>query len=246
MLLRVPVRLTSSYASGTLPGWLAIAGSRKLDELSPVLLARPSGSTMTTGGRMKCLWAVDSKSAGIGAGARVFGCRTGECGRREADRRPQELGDAGRRHVQPALQQAHADQRPERGQDAGGVDVLDRRAARTRGLAARAERHDVRAYAVSQQGVRHRSRHAEDQVALRAQAGRGGHSADVLRHRVSGTRLRGEQDLPAAGRQHAGCAGCRHRQGDLVGEERRSEGRRRQHQRAARVQGQGDHRHFRR
>ena len=37
-----------------------------------------------------------------------------------------------------------------------------------------------------------------------------------------------------------------HRQSDLVGEERRSEGRRGQHQCAARLQGQGDHRHFRR
>ncbi len=40
-----------------------------------------------------------------------------------------------------------------------------------------------------------------------------GDSADVLRHRVPGPRLRGEQDLPAAGRQHAARARRRHRQG---------------------------------
>ena len=139
-----------------------------------------------------------------------------------------------------------ADQRAERRQDAGRLDVLHRRAARPRRLAAGRERHDVHAHAVSQQGVRDRPRHAEDQVALRAEAGRRGDSADVLRHRLSRPRLRREQDLPAAGRQHAGRARRQDRQGDLVGEERRSEGRRGQHQCAARLQGQGDHRHLRR
>ncbi len=106
--------------------------------------------------------------------------------------------------------------------------------------------HDVRAHAVSQQGVRHRPGHAKDQMALRAEAGRRRDSPDVLRHRVSGPRVRGEQDLPAAGRQHAARARRRNRQGDLVREERGSESRCGQHQCAARLQGQGDHRHFRR
>ena len=61
-----------------------------------------------------------------------------------------------------------------------------------------------------------------------------------------GPRLCRGQDLPAAGRQHAGRARRQDRQGGLVREERRSEGRRGQHQCAARLQGQGHHRHHRR
>src|SRR6266550_2566605 len=98
--------------------------------------------------------------------ARVSRRRIGELGCRQADCRPQELGDAGWRHVQPALQQADADQRAKRGQDAGRVDVLHRRAARSRGFAAGYRRHDVFAYAVSQQSIRHRSRYAEKQIFL--------------------------------------------------------------------------------
>ena len=62
--------------------------------------------------------------------------------------------------------------------------------------------------------------HAKDQVALRAEAGRRGDTPDVLRHRVPGPRLRGEQDLPATGRQHAARTRRRNREGDLVREER--------------------------
>ncbi len=192
----------------------------------------------------ECSKALALHRAGVDIVADVFRCRAGERGRREADCGPEQLGDAGRRHVQPSVQQADADQCEERRQDAGGVDVFDGRLARTRGIAARRGRHDVSAHAVPQQGIRDRSRYAEDQVALRAEAGRGGHSADVLRHRLSRTGLRGEQGLPATGGQHARRTGRRHRQGRLVGEERRSEGRCGQHQRAARLQGQGHHRHF--
>ena len=129
-------------------------------------------------------------------------------------------------------------------QDAGRVDVLDRRAARPRRLAAGDRRHDVPAHAVPQQGLRDRPRRPEDQVEVRAEAGPGGDSADVLRHRQPRPRLRRGQDLPAAGRQHAGGARRQDRQGAVDGQERRSEDRRGQHQRAARLQGQGDHRHL--
>ena len=53
------------------------------------------------------------------------------------------------------------------------------------------------------------------------------------------------QDPPAAGGHDAGGAGCQFRQGGLDREERRSEDRRDQHQCAARLQGQGDHRNLR-
>ena len=88
--------------------------------------------------------------------------------------------------------------------------------------------------------------HAEDQVEVRAEAGSGGDSADVLRHGEPRAGLCRWQGLPAAGRQHAGCAGRQERQGRVEREERRPEGGRGQHQCAAHLQGQGHHRHQRR
>ena len=134
----------------------------------------------------------------------------------------------------------------QRRQDAGRVDVLHRRAARPRRLAAGDRRYDVPALAVPQQGLRARPRHPEDHVEVRAQAGSGGDSADVLRHGQPRPRLRRRQGLPAAGRQHAGGARRQDRQGGVEREERRPEAGRGQHQRAARLQGQGHHRHQRR
>ena len=56
-----------------------------------------------------------------------------------------QLGDADPELQQLALLHAEADHRRQRRQAAGGVDVLDRRAARPRGRAARDRRHDVSA-----------------------------------------------------------------------------------------------------
>jgi len=58
--------------------------------------------------------------------------------------------------------------------------------------------------------------------------------------------LRRRQGHPAAGRQHAGGARRQERQGAVEHQERRSEAGRREHQRAAHLQGQGHHRHQRR
>ena len=80
------------------------------------------------------------------------------------------------------------DQHRQRRQAAGGVDLLHRRAARPRRLAAGDRRHDVPALAVPEQGVRDRPEHAEDRMEVRAQAGSGGDPADVLRHRHRASR----------------------------------------------------------
>jgi glucose dehydrogenase len=87
-----------------------------------------------------------------------------------------------------------------------------------------------------------RARGPADQVEVRAQAGSDGDPGDVLRHREPRPRLRRGQDLPAAGRHHAGRARREDRQGAVEGQERRSEERRDQHQRAAHLQEQGVHR----
>ncbi len=114
------------------------------------------------------------------------------------------------------------------------------------GFPAGRRRHDVHPHAVPEQRLRTERRRSEDRLEIRAQAGSGGHPADVLRHRLPRPGLRGRQGVPAAGRQHAGGAQRQGRQGALVGEERRSESRCRQHQCAAHLQGQGHHRHQRR
>ncbi len=167
-------------------------------------------------------------------------------GARAAHGQVVELGHPGRRLRQSSLQRSQADQREQRRAAAGGMDHVDRRAARPRGLAARDRRHDVRAYAVSEQRVRGQPEGPVVQVEVRAEAERGRRAGDVLRHGESRPRVRRRQDPAATGRHDAGRARRQHRQGRLEREERRSEDRRDQHERAARLQGQGDHRHLRR
>ncbi len=171
------------------------------------------------------------------------GARQRRCG--EEHRQHRELGDAGGGHVQPALLAAEADQHLQRRQDAGRLDLLHRRAARPRRLAAGDRRHDVHDVAVPEQGLRDQPRQPADRLEVRAQARPGGDPADVLRHGQPRRRLRRGQGDPAAGRQHARRARRQDRQGGLERQERRPEARRRQHQRAARLQGQGHHRHQR-
>ena len=121
-----------------------------------------------------------------------------QCRRGEKHCQFEELGHAGWRHVQPALHQAEPDQQGQRRQDAGRLDLLDRCAARPRRLAAGHRRQDVPAFAVPEQGLRDRPRHAEDPVEVRAQARPGRDPADVLRHRQPRPRVcRGQGHLAA-------------------------------------------------
>ena len=158
---------------------------------------------------------------------------------------PERLGDADGQLRQPALLSAQADHGRQRRQAAGGVDVLDRRAARPRRRAAGHRRRDVRAWAVPEPGLRARSEERrQDPLEIRAQAGSERHPRDVLRHGQSRPRLCRRQDLPASGRHHAGRSRCQDRQGRLVSEERRSGERRDRHVGAHGGQGQGPRRHF--
>ena len=61
---------------------------------------------------------------------------------------PNQWVHAARQLLRSALFRARPDQQGERRRPAGGLDVLDRRAARPRGLAAGHRQHDVRAHAV--------------------------------------------------------------------------------------------------
>src|SRR3954453_3602941 len=105
----------------------------------------------------------------------------------------------------------------------GCLDVLNRGLAWARRLAAGHRRHDVPAHAVPQQRLRDRTGHAENQVEICAEAGFGGDSADVLRYSKSRAGVWRWQDLPAAGRQHAGCAGRQERHRRMECSERRPE-----------------------
>ena len=143
--------------------------------------------------------------------------------------------------------QARPDQRRQRRQAAGRLDVLDRRAARPRGLAAGHRRHDVRAHAVPEHRLRARpQQRRQDQLEVRAEAGPDRHPGDVLRHRQSRPRLRRRQDLPAAGR-HARSSRSTPRPARWSGRSRTAIRRRaRPTPRTACCQGQGHRRHLRR
>ena len=85
------------------------------------------------------------------------------------------------------------------------VDVLDRRAARTRGSAARRRQHDVPRHAVSERGVRDRSHAAGLSAQVEVPAGEraGGGRHRVLRRRESRRVVRQRQDrLQPARRTH--------------------------------------------
>ena len=125
------------------------------------------------------------------------------------------------------------------------MDLLDRCAARSRGLAAGHRRHDVHPLAVPEQRLRRRSEHPADRMEAHAEAGFRGDRPDVLRYRQSRPRLRRRQGFPAAGRLGARGARRQDRRGGLAGHQRRSEARRGEHQCAARLRRQGHHRHFR-
>ena len=100
------------------------------------------------------------------------------------------MGHTDRRLCEHPLLQARPDQRQQRQQAAGIVDVLDRRAARPRGRASRDRRHDVRAHALPQHRLRPRPQQGrQDPLEIRAQAGSERHSGDVLRHGQSRPRL---------------------------------------------------------
>ena len=133
------------------------------------------------------------------------------------------------------------------GDSAACLDLLDRRAARSRGRAAGDRRRDVHQHAVPQHRLRARpQRRGPGDLEVRAEAGSGRDPGDVLRYRQSRRRLRQRQDLPVSGRYHARGARCRHRRGRLAGQERRSEHRRDRHQRAHGLQEPGVRRHLRR
>ena len=95
---------------------------------------------------------------------------------------PERLGDADGRLRQHALLEAQPEPHQRR-QAPGRLDLLDRRAARSRGLAARDRRHDVRAHAVPEQRLCARpQRREQDHLEVRAEAGPDRHPGDVLRH----------------------------------------------------------------
>ena len=82
------------------------------------------------------------------------------------------LGVADRRLRQSALQQIGADQQGQRRRSQGRLDVLDGRPARPRGRTLGDRQHDVRAHALSEQGLCPRpEQRRRDQVEVRAEAG---------------------------------------------------------------------------
>ena len=160
---------------------------------------------------------------------------------------PQPMGHAHPKFRQYALFRTQADQHRERPQARAGLDVLDRRFARSRRRPARDRRRDVCSCAVPEHRLCARpQQRRQDPLEIRAQAGSERHPRDVLRHRQSRPRLRRRQDLPASGGHHPRRARRQDRRGRLVGEGRRSVEGPDRHRRAVRLQGQGVHRRFRR
>ena len=116
------------------------------------------------------------------------------------------MADARRRLRQLALQRARADHAGQREEPARGMDLLHRRAARTRGAAARRGQHDVPRDAVSQRRVRARSHAAEGQPLkwkFRPENAQAAVGHRVLRRREPRRRVRRRQDrLQPARRAH--------------------------------------------
>ena len=128
---------------------------------------------------------------------------------------------------------------------AGRLDLLDRRAARARGLAARHRRHDVRPHAVPEHGLRARPRPGrQDRLEVPPAAGSERHRRDVLRHRLPRPRLCRRHAVPAPGRHDAGGARRQDRRGEVERQERRSGQGRDQHRDRAAGEGQGHRRHL--
>ena len=96
----------------------------------------------------------------------------------------------------------------------GRLDVLDRRAARPRGLAPGDRRRHVRPHAVPEHRLCPRpQQRRQDHLEVRAEAGSERDPGDVLRHGQSRPRLCGRQGLPAPGRHHPRGARRQDRQG---------------------------------
>ena len=141
--------------------------------------------------------------------------------------------------------QAEPDHPRQRQEPQGGLDVLHRRAARTRRLAAGDRRHHVRPHPVPQYRLRPRpQRGRQDPLEVRAQAGSLRHPGDVLRHGLPRRRLRRQHHLSAPGRHHGRGARRQDRQGEVEGRQRRPEEGRDQYGHRASREGQGDRRHL--
>ena len=126
------------------------------------------------------------------------------------------------------------------------MDILHRRAARSRRRSARRRRHALHPHAVSEQSLLDQPARSDDQLDLRTDTGHRHDSGDVLRHREPRARVRRRQDLSPAGRHQARRAQRRDRCSGVDGDQRRPREGRDQHQRAAGRQRQSDHGHQRR
>jgi len=79
-------------------------------------------------------------------------------------------------------------------------------------------RHALYSLGLPEQSLGSEPGRPDDQMEVRAEAGSVGDTGDVLRHGQPWSGLCGRQDLPAAGRHHAGRSRLQDRQGGVVGE----------------------------
>ena len=108
-----------------------------------------------------CSWSSPSSGSGRGrmqlaARHQRFGHRAARCGHRRSSTQTRNGRCRTRTRRPPATARLERDQYRERQEPEGGVDVLDRRAARPRRRAARRRQHDVRAHALPQHRLRAR------------------------------------------------------------------------------------------
>ena len=161
----------------------------------------------------------------------------GGCRRRPVD----DAGQGLRRHP---LQPPRGDHVPQRHRAASGVDVLDRRARRSRRSAARGRRHHVRRHALAERAVRVRPDQRGLSAALEVPPGRQ-RQCDrrvLLRYGQPRCVLRRRQDhLQPARRPHR-CGRCQDRPRAVEDADRRRRQRRNRDDGAAGRQGSGDRR----